>query len=187
MERIRCFIAVDVDDPSLLSKLCDVQDAINKLGCNVKLVEKENIHVTLRFLGEIPQSLVDEVAKALGKLSGKPFDMRLKGLGAFPSPGRPRVVWVGVADGSQQLIDLYRQVEFSLRPLGFRPEREAFTPHITLARFKSPRALNSLTKLLAEMADADFGLQHVESVKLKRSILTPKGSIYSDLYVKQLG
>ena len=186
MERVRCFIAVDVDDPPILSGLLSVQEEMARLGCDVKLVERENIHLTLRFLGEIPPGLVEEVKKALDKLSGEAFDMRLQGLGAFPTPARPRVVWVGVAEGAEQLKALHAQLNTLLKPLGFPPEKEAFVPHITLARVKSSRNLSSLAGLIRSLADRDFGVQRVEQVKLKRSVLTPKGPVYSDLHVKEL-
>ena len=187
MERVRCFLAVDVDAPELRERLVNVQRDLEALGCDLKLVEPENIHVTLRFLGEVPRSLVDEVARALDKLSAEPFNLALKGLGAFPSPSRPRVVWVGVSEGAAELSELHRQVESLLRPLGFRPEREEFTPHITLARVKGARNLQGLARFIAERSGLEVGSMRVEEVKLKRSTLTPSGPIYSDIHVKKLG
>jgi len=186
LERVRCFIAVDVDRPELRARLQEVQADLDRLGCGLKLVEPENIHVTLRFLGEVHSSLVSDVAKALDKIEAEPFTLTLRGLGAFPSPSRPRVVWVGLREGLAELSSLHRQVEALIKPLGFKPEREAFTPHITLARVKVPRNLSSLAKFIAEHSDLEVGSMRVEEVKLKRSTLTPRGPIYSDIYVKRL-
>lgn len=186
MERMRCFIAVDIDQPELRARLREIQVGLDSLGCGLKLVEPENIHVTLRFLGEIPSSLASEVAKTLDKVRANPFTLTLRGLGAFPSPSRPRVVWVGVGEGSAELSSLHRQVESLIKPLGFQPEREPFTPHITLARVKVPRNLSSLARFIAERSDVEVGSMRVEEVKLKRSTLTPSGPIYSDVYVKKL-
>lgn len=186
LERMRCFIAVDIDQPELRARLREIQVGLDSLGCGLKLVEPENIHVTLRFLGEIPSSLASEVAKTLDKVRANPFTLTLRGLGAFPSPSRPRVVWVGVGEGSAELSSLHRQVESLIKPLGFQPEREPFTPHITLARVKVPRNLSSLARFIAERSDVEVGSMRVEEVKLKRSTLTPSGPIYSDVYVKKL-
>lgn len=186
MEVVRCFMAVDVDEPKLIERMERLQEDLRRLGPGLKLVGRDAMHVTLRFLGEIPQKLVDEVAKALDKLENPSFNINLKGLGAFPSLKRPRVIWIGVAEGSEQLIELHRKVEYLLKPLGFKPEGEPFSPHITIARVKRPIVSGSLTKFLSLMVDVDVGVQHVDSVKLKRSVLTPRGPIYSDIFVKKL-
>jgi 2'-5' RNA ligase len=187
LERVRCFIAVDIDSPELKAKLVDLERELEGLGCSLKLVEPENIHVTLRFLGEIPEGLVSDVARALDGLSAKPFKLTLKGLGAFPSALKPRVVWVGVSEGAAELAELHSQVESLIRPLGFRPEREPFVSHVTLARVKSSRGLQGLSRLIAERRLVELGSMQVEAVKLKRSTLTPRGPVYSDIYVKKLG
>lgn len=180
-------MAIDIDRPELRSRLQELQEGLDSLGCDLKLVEPENIHITLRFLGEVPRSLAEEVAKALGKLRAEPFNVLLKGLGVFPSPSRPRVIWVGIAEGAAELRLLHRQVEELLRPIGFGPEREAFTPHITLARVKGVRGLPRLADFINKYSEVEVGLMKVEEIKLKRSVLTPSGPIYSDLFVKRLG
>lgn len=180
-------MAVDVDRPELRSRLLELQEGLRSLGCDLKLVEPENIHVTLRFLGEVSRGLVEEAAKALSKLRAEPFNMLLRGLGAFPSPSRPRVVWVGVAEGAAELSALHRQVEELLRPIGFGPEREEFVPHITLARVRGARGLQRLASFVRENSEVEVGLMRVEEVKLKRSVLTPSGPVYSDIFVKKLG
>lgn len=177
---------MDVDSPTILDALTAVQGEIVRRGCDVKLVERENIHLTLRFLGELPQGLVEEVRRALDKLSGQPFTMRLRGLGAFPNLTRPRVVWVGVAEGFDELKSLRSQIDELLRPLRIPPEKEEFTPHVTLARVKSPRNVAGLVDLIRSLSERDFGSQEVRAVKLKRSVLTPRGPIYSDIYVREL-
>ncbi|MCX8204471.1 MAG: RNA 2',3'-cyclic phosphodiesterase [Candidatus Nezhaarchaeota archaeon] len=183
---MRCFIAVDIDQPELRTKLQKLQRELGSLRCDLKLVEPENIHVTLRFLGEVPRSLVEEVTEALGRLKAEPFHLLLKGLGAFPSLSRPRVVWVGVSEGMDKLSELHHRVEELLRPLGFKPEREAFTPHITLARVKGARGLRDLVDFISKHREDEVGLMMVEEVKLKRSVLTPSGPIYSDIFTKKL-
>lgn len=187
MERVRCFIAVDIDRPELRARLREVQEGLASLGCDLKLVEPENIHITLRFLGEVPRGVVEGVAKALSGLRAQPFNLSLRGLGAFPSASRPRVIWVGVAEGAIELSELHHQVEELIRPVGFRPEREDFIPHVTIARVKSGRGLHRLADFVSRNSNFEVGSMMVEEVKLKRSVLTPGGPIYSDIFVKRLG
>jgi len=147
----------------------------------MKPVEDHNMHITLRFLGNIPLSLVDEIERVIAASAPRRVVLRLRGVGAFPSPARPRVIWVGVSEGAGELERLYKEIEKGLRRLGFRPEREQFVPHVTLARLKGSRNLERVVKLLREMEDVEVGEIVLESVRLKQSILTPRGPIYRTL------
>ena len=180
-ESLRIFIAVDIEDPLIVSRVERVKEAVIATGVPMKPVETENLHITLRFIGEVPRSTAEEVAGVLSRLSFKPFKIMLKGLGAFPGPYRPRVVWIGVAEGAEQLRSLRDHIEAGLREIGITPERQQFHPHLTLARIKGSRNINSLIKLLNEMADVEIGQVTVNSVRLKRSILTRRGPIYETL------
>ncbi|ALL00226.1 2'-5' RNA ligase [Pyrodictium delaneyi] len=181
VERIRAFIAVDIEDPRVVSRLVQIRDAFVATGAPMKPVEDQNLHITLRFLGNIPLSLVDEIERVIAASTPRRVVIRLRGVGAFPSPARPRVIWVGVSDGAEELERLYREIERGLRRLGFRPEREQFVPHVTLARLKGSRNLDRVVKLLREMEDVEVGEIVLESVRLKQSILTPRGPIYRTL------
>ena len=182
LERIRAFIAIDIEEPSIVHRLVWLRDLFVQTGAPMKPVEDQNLHLTLRFLGEIPSGMVEDIyMNVLSRLQFKRFKMRLVGVGAFPSPARPRVIWVGVRDGSDVLQRLYREIESGLRRLGFRPEREEFVPHITLARIKGSRNIDKVVKLLNEYADYEIGEVTVETVRLKQSILTPRGPIYRTL------
>lgn len=183
MDKLRVFIAVDIEDPLLVSALERVRDALVATGAPMKPVETQNFHVTLRFIGEVPRSLADEIARSvLQKIEFQEFEVELKGLGAFPSPVRPRVVWVGVSQGAEQLGRLYESIERGLRRLGIPPEREQFVPHVTLARLKGSRNLAAVAKLIHEYEDYVFGKMKVSSVRLKKSTLTPRGPIYETLW-----
>ena len=182
LERIRAFIAIDIEEPSIVQRLVWLRDLFVQTGAPMKPVEDQNLHLTLRFLGEIPSGMVEDIyMNVLSRLQFKRFKMRLVGVGAFPSPTRPRVIWVGVREGSDVLQQLYREIESGLRRLGFRPEREEFVPHITLARIKGSRNIDKVVKLLNEYADYEIGEVVVENVRLKQSILTPRGPIYRTL------
>ena len=182
LEKIRAFIAIDIEEPSVVQKLVWLRDLFVQTGAPMKPVEDQNLHITLRFLGEIPSTLIEDIhANVLSRLRFKKFSIKLAGVGAFPSTLRPRVIWVGVREGSDVLQALYKEIESGLRKLGFRPEREEFVPHITLARIKGSRNIDKVVKLLQEYSDFEIGEIVVEAVRLKQSILTPRGPIYRTL------
>ena len=178
---IRAFISVDIDDPVVLREIIKLRDLVVSTGVPMKPVEDENIHLTLRFLGNIPETLVDEIYNLMKSIKFNEFTIRIKGLGCFPRITRPRVIWVGVSEGAEELKRIRDELERGLRRLGFRPEKEEFVPHITIARVKGTRNLPTLIKILDEYRDYDIGSMRVKSIKLKQSILTPKGPIYRTL------
>ncbi|RLE82668.1 MAG: RNA 2',3'-cyclic phosphodiesterase [Thermoprotei archaeon] len=186
MERVRSFIAVDILEPSILDKIESLQRDLMSLGATLKPVERENIHITLYFLGEISLSLVEEVKKVLRSVVYEPFTIMLEGLGAFPSPGNPRVVWIGVSRGAKELREVYEMIMAKLRKLGFRPDPRGFSPHVTVARVKSKNR-GQLPRYIMTHTSLVFGSMRVESIRLKKSILTSRGPIYETLYEKMLG
>ncbi len=179
--RLRIFIAVDIEDPLIVGRIERVKDAITSTGVPMKPVETQNLHITLRFIGEVPLSTVEEVKDVLRSLNFKPFRIKLAGLGAFPSPSRPRVVWIGVAEGGEELARLRDEIERGLREIGIQPERQKFHPHLTIARVKGTRNIHSLVRIISEYSDYEFGEVMVDRVRLKKSILTRKGPIYETL------
>ncbi|GAB6147909.1 RNA 2',3'-cyclic phosphodiesterase [Stetteria hydrogenophila] len=183
MDRLRVFIAVDIEEPLVVSAMERVKEALVATRVPMKPVEAQNLHITLRFIGEVPRGVVEEIARSvLARLEFEEFEVEFRGLGAFPSPLRPRVVWVGVSEGQEQLARLHESIEEGLRRLGIPPERERFVPHVTLARLRGSRNLTALVKLLQEYEDYVFGRMRVTSVRLKKSTLTPKGPIYENLW-----
>ncbi|MEB3852152.1 MAG: RNA 2',3'-cyclic phosphodiesterase [Desulfurococcales archaeon] len=181
---MRVFIAVDVEEPLLVSRLSRLIDAVASTGVPLKAVEPENLHITIRFIGEVPEGLAGEIAReVIGRLEFPEFEVELRGLGAFPGPYRPRVVWVGVSEGAEWLSKIRGQVEEGLRRLGVPPERggKEFHPHVTLARVKGSRNIQALARLIAEYGDYTVGRMRVASVRLKKSTLTPRGPIYETL------
>ena len=181
MEYIRSFIAIDVEDPILVERIEQVKNTILASKADLKPVERENIHITLRFLGNISLGMVDEIYRIMQNLDFKPFNIHLKGVGAFPKVSRPRVIWIGVKEGAEELKRIQKQLESELRRIGIRPEKEEFIPHVTIARVRSGRNRDRLAKILLELSDTDIGIMTVNSIRLKQSILTPKGPIYKTL------
>jgi 2'-5' RNA ligase len=99
----------------------------------------------------------------------------------FPNISRPRVLWAGVAEGADKLVELAKIVETIVRRLGVPPEREEFVPHITIARVKGSRNMDKLVKLVINLADMDFGYSNVTGIHVKKSVLTPRGPVYTNL------
>jgi len=184
VDRLRTFIAVDLEDPILLSKIERVKDFLIATGVPMKPVESRNLHITLRFIGEVPVGVVEEIKRrVLSGLKFEKFRIHLRGLGAFPGSHRPRVVWIGVSEGSEDLVKLHNTIESSLRSLGIPPERgKTYTPHLTIARVRGSRNLHALVRLILEYEDYDFGWMTVESIRLKKSVLTRPGPIYETLW-----
>ncbi len=178
---IRSFIAVEIERPELIAKLEEVQREILASEADLKPVERENIHITMRFLGDISPSMAGRVVDLLKQIKFEVFLASLHGVGVFPKIAFPRVIWVRVEKGSEMLVDIHHQLEAGLHQLGFRSEREAYTPHITLFRVRSGHHREALVETLLRHQETPFGEFEVRAIQLKRSILTPKGPIYSTI------
>jgi 2''-5'' RNA ligase len=181
---MRCFIAVEISDAKILDKLYSIASLLNIKG--VKPVERENLHITLKFLGEINETVVDILKNALKKVKFMKFNVHVYGLGAFPKVSNPRVVWAGVKEGFQELITLYNFVNEEIKSEGLRFEEEGFHPHITLARVKYRENIKEVIKLINDYMNEDFGTFEVDHFNLKQSILTSNGPIYKDIEVFNL-
>jgi|BEDMetMinimDraft_2_1075160.scaffolds.fasta_scaffold06202_4 2''-5'' RNA ligase len=182
---MRCFIAVDISDDKIIERLNNVASMLNLRG--VKPVERENLHITLKFLGEINESFVEELKIALKKVKFMKFNVHVYGLGAFPKINNPRVIWAGIKEGFQELITLYNLVNDSIKNEGLRFEKDKeFHPHVTLARVKFRENIKEVIKIINEYLNEDFGSFEVKSFCLKQSILTPKGPIYSNIEVYEI-
>ena len=185
---VRAFIAIEVEEPSVLREIIRIRDEI--LSCSkgrgIKGVEDQNIHLTLRFLGEVPESIIPEVNKCIEKLTKyRQFTMEARGIGAFPKLSRPRVIWVGVGSGADILIDMRRELDQCLKGLVIR-DRSTFVPHITIARIKGSFNLVCLANIIKQYENVSIGNSTVTKVVLKKSTLTPQGPIYTDLKIHRL-
>lgn len=178
---VRCFIAVDFDDLELLDALGRFQTILVGSGADLKCVERENIHLTLRFLGDVREGLVEELKGIVSQVKFSPFSAELRGVGVFPNLRRPRVVWTGITRGADELKGFFQRLEPEIVGLGFKPERRGFSPHITLARVRSGRNRDRLAEVVTSHAEERFGEFTISHLKLKRSVLTPRGPIYSTL------
>jgi len=182
LQKIRCFIAVDIDDPVIVDRIVSIQYRLSGTGVRMKLVEKNNLHITLRFLGEISRPLLEKVIDIIKTVSFNSFQIKLQNIGCFPTPSRPRVIWIGVTEGEEKLREIHNELESKLRKLGFPKEKERFVAHLTIARVKSFSQVSRLIQVLNELRDIEIGEFTVNCIRVKKSTLTPKGPIYSTLY-----
>ena len=151
------------------------------MGGDIKPVERENIHLTLKFLGNVSTPRLNDVKSSLQQLAFPPFTAEIKGAGAFPNLNHMSVIWVGVNEGWTQVEQVYEQVEKLLFPLGFRRETRPFSPHITIARVRSSRKRDEMANFLQHLNEESFGFFTVDKVRLKQSILSSSGPKYSTL------
>ena len=147
----------------------------------MKPVERENIHLTLKFLGNVSMPRLSEVKSSLQQIMFPSFTAEIKGAGAFPNLAHMNVIWVGVDEGWSQVEQVYEQVEKLLSGLGFRRESRPFSPHITIARVRSGRKRDEIANFLRRLTEESFGRITVDKVRLKQSILSSSGPKYSTL------
>jgi 2'-5' RNA ligase len=178
---IRSFVAFDIDNELVVRRLSEVQGMLVNTGADLKLVKPQNIHVTMRFLGNISLSMVDLIHEEMKQIFFTSFNIELRGLGAFPSLRYARVVWAGIRKGANELMNVFDQVEPRLRRLGFKPDPKGFSPHLTIARVRTGRHKAELIRCVEDLADYEFGVINADRLRLKKSVLTPKGPIYTTL------
>ena len=173
---------MDVDDVQTLAQIESAISSLLSLGGDIKAVERENIHLTLKFLGNVESARLSQVKSALSKVEFSTFSMEIKGAGAFPSLSHMNVVWVGVSEGWSEVQLIYEQTEKFLSEVGFRRESREFSPHITIARVRSGRRRDEIAGFLSQLEDKGFGSFVVGSVRLKQSVLSSSGPKYSTLF-----
>ena len=178
---IRSFFAFDIENQTIIRRLSKVQAMLANTSADLKMVKPQNIHLTIRFLGDIHPPMIDTIYEEMKQISFVPFEIELEGLGAFPKPSYPRVVWAGIRKGANELKDVFEQLEPRLRGLGFKPDTKGFSPHLTIARVRTGRNKARLAELIQELEDYEFGTVKAECLKLKKSDLTPRGPIYTNL------
>ena len=181
---VRLFIAVHLD-PATREALAAASEALRApaAGLPVAWVAPENFHVTLKFLGGVDEAKVPALIEALHSAVARErgFGFQVGGLGAFPSPTRPRVLWAGVAVGAEPLGALAQSVDEATAAVGFPREARPFSPHITLGRVRDSRHAPALAEALEGIGTRQFGTVTIEHVALMRSDLSPRGARYTTL------
>lgn len=180
MAQTRTFVAVSVS-PDVINRINEIVLELSRGVEGVKWVAPENLHFTLKFLGDVQDTDLHEVCSAVAGATEElaPFDVALSGAGAFPSAERPRTVWIGAGEGEEQFVELYDRVDKALRKLGFRSETRKFTPHVTVGRIrKSNPTLAQLTEHLEAHAATELGTIPVDEVLIFSSELDSDGPHY---------
>jgi 2'-5' RNA ligase len=189
---LRLFVALD-PPAAVRERLAAIQADLRRgaggAAGDVRWVEVENLHLTLQFLGAVPEERADDVARAVeaAAAASRALDLHVRGAGGFPSPRRPRVLWTGLAGDLDALAALARDLGARLAPLGFPPEARELRAHLTLGRARDPRGAPRLASALAAAAEVDGGPWRPEDVVLFRSRLSPKGPRYEPLRRARLG
>jgi 2'-5' RNA ligase len=173
---LRSFIAVDIGP---LDELVKFEEEISESGANVKLVEPENIHITLKFLGDTSEELVPKINEIIAESVSdiKPFEIKFNNAGAFPNLNYIKVLWVGI-DDIGPLPEIAKRLDSNLKNLGFKSDSRGFKPHITVGRVKTKRNKNLLKRLVINSKDRIFGKLLVNKICLKKSILDSRGPTY---------
>lgn len=182
MSQVRAFIACDIPD-IILEKISSVQERLKGLDADVTWAKTGGIHITLKFLGAIEESYIDKVAAVIEEASEgqTPFEISIKGSGAFPNLKNARVIWIGVEDGAKALSKLQQGLDDRLKGLGFEPEEREFRPHLTLGRVKGPRGKERLSAAVSELKEIEIGSFTVDRLILYKSELKPTGAVYAKL------
>jgi 2'-5' RNA ligase len=180
--RIRAFVSIDIENPNILSQITSITNDLLKIGGDIKPVETENIHLTLKFLGYIPVSKIASIKSSLNTVEFPRTDVEVVGLGAFPNLNRMNVIWIGISKGWTEIEQIYEQTEKIFDTLGFPRETRPFSPHITIARVRSSRKRHEMSEFLMKCADEKFGTVQLTSIRLKQSILASTGPTYSTLH-----
>ncbi len=194
MPDIRAFIAIELDEP-VKTALADVQRRLREAmpRDSVRWVRPGGVHLTLKFLGNVPAGQVADITRAIEAAAGQgiaPFSLTIGQLGCFPNLRRPRVVWVGVQEPTGALARLQGAVEKHIAPLGYPTEKRPFSPHLTLGRTQrraSPADVRRIGEVVGAAGVGQLAAMEVRAVGLIRSDLKPTGAVYTRLAEVLLG
>lgn len=187
-QSIRTFIAIKLPD-TILTAISEIQEGIRSYGINLRWVRPENMHLTLKFLGDTKEDNIEKVTAAIydSVEAYEPVLLFAKGVGVFPGIKRPRVVWVGVSGQLESLIGLQKRLEEGLEGLGFEKEKRSFKGHLTLGRVKGridPKKLGGALKKYIGFTSETF---YADNVVLYKSELKPTGAVYTEIVNVPLG
>ncbi len=181
-DKIRTFIAISLPD-HVLHGIGNVQASLKRSGFNIRWVRKEGIHLTLRFLGDVPKGQVEQIGSAISAAAGgfSPFTLKGYGIGVFPDLRRPRVVWAGISGDLEVLHNLHSKLESQLKSIGFAKEKRPLKGHLTVGRIKKRIDKAALKTALEGFKGFETDPFTAEAVILYQSTLRPQGALYTKL------
>lgn len=184
---VRAFVAVELSE-EVRENAGRIADQLQQAGQGVKWVAPENMHLTLKFLGNVPEELLPRVSDALTDSTRNfgPIELTVGGVGSFPPKGKPRVIWLGVSGQTKRLTQVAGLIDTALETVGFTPENRPYSAHLTLGRIKGGRKKKgggdtNWRLILPDYAGVEVGDLTVSEVVLFKSDLTPEGPIYTAL------
>lgn len=185
MSQIRAFLAIDVDE-DLKAKMYRIIKEFKQIDANIKYVDLQNLHLTLKFFGDIDIEGIDLLSSKISKLveGFDRFDLKIKGCGAFPNTNRIKVIWLGL-ENDEIVKELHDELDKEFVRLGFDKDKR-FSSHLTIGRMKSAKGKTKVKSTIEEFDDVEIGSMSVNSIILKKSTLTPQGPIYEDLKIFEL-
>lgn len=180
---VRAFIAMEVNNSKTIDRIVKLQqELMASTDADIKPVEKQNLHFTIKFLGEISESEISQQIESLRKIESECLDVVYEGLGVFPNMQRISVVWIGVGGAGKEMFMRLGEKILAITATAGRSGDVAFVPHLTILRVKSGRNKERLIQAINALTNEWFGEDRLTSLKLKRSQLTPRGPIYTDLF-----
>jgi 2'-5' RNA ligase len=189
---LRLFVAISIPEP-VRDEIIRVQQELQPLVPRdvARWARSDQFHLTLRFLGDVPADGVEDLKKSVGAVcrNARPLSLRAEGVGFFPNPRSPRVIWVGINDREGQLVDLQGQIEAAVRPFTAEPGEKNFTGHTTFGRLKNPKPADiwDLAARAQSLEKRLFGEWTVHEIEIIRSELFPAGARYTSLAAFRLG
>lgn len=179
---MRAFIAIEIPD-EIKKEMIGIQEQLRTTKVDAGWPRPEGVHLTLKFLGEIPEARIPEIMDSIRTAAEGigPFRLEVRGVGAFPNPKNARVVWIGLGGEVETLTKLQARVEDALSRIGMAREERAFTPHLTVGRIKFIRSRDRWLKALDEMKDIVLPGFDAAAVSLMRSELKPSGAVYTEM------
>ena len=191
-DHLRLFVAISIPEP-VRDEIIRVQQELQPLVPRdvARWARSDQFHLTLRFLGDVPADGVEDLKQSVGAVcrNARPLSLRAKGVGFFPNPRSPRVIWVGINDRAGQLVDLQQQIETAVGQFSSEPGEKNFTGHVTLGRLKNPKPadIRDLAARAQSLEKRLFGEWTAHEIEIIRSELSPAGARYTSLAAFPLG
>lgn len=185
MTEIRAFLAIDLDD-DLKPKINNIIKKFAEINAKIKYVDLNNLHLTLKFFGDIDVEGIDLITEKIENTikNFNSFNIKIKGCGAFPNKNHIKVIWLGIEEDSI-LKNLHDKLDVEFNSIGFDLDKK-FSSHLTIGRVKSSKGKKEIKNCINNFTDIEIGNMTVNSIKLKKSTLTPSGPIYENLHEFEL-
>jgi len=179
MSKFRAFIAIDVEQSS---QITDIVNDLNNSGANIKLVKPENMHITIKFLGDTDEKFVGRIREIMEKSveNIESFEIKLKSIGVFPNQDYIKIIWIGI-EQYEKIVEIAKKINKGLSKIGFKKEKREFSPHLTIGRVKNSKNKDKILHIINRYENTEFNTYKIKSIKLIKSELRSKGPIYTTI------